>query len=491
MPHGAWNILVDKDCRRITHRAAEPGDMMARAPVQTIYGGTIPGFQPSSHQSDTANIQQRIDYELRAGRNKELFEQAVFLLSQTPDGRRLLHAALNNKFKFVFDPGRTAAEDVAGGFDDKNKLIPLAEGYTPEAVALIIKHELQHMEDARKGLVYGLQDTLASATIADRGLEANARVSEAVFAMEAMLGDPEGPDSQFRTYAVMAHHHRNNPEMGNAALNNRDLIKTQSHAEWAAWANKVFPAYYQNIAVLARYDEKLARMYAGGSLRSPDELRAAAEVDPAYKRDPGRIERHLAEMKKSMDGIMQQTGTTGADLSQKLTIRGLPYLKFDRKFNPESEALRGITAQGMDAFDKLKTRIMQLGVSLTDEAAAALDKMPQHRSRPASKYLPGKFAAAIAARPETPFTPIVLPYRLDGNKDTKGTREYANVTEKFSADYNKVDTSTSPLDKIEFAVTAWLQNGTSGNIKSRISALAEAGLRAPVSHLICMIWLHV
>ena len=81
------------------------------------------------------------------------------------------------------------------------------------------------MEDITRGAGrYGPEDTLASATIANRGLEANARVSEAVFATEMMDGDPQGPDCQFKSYAIMARFHQKNPEMGEAALLARQIF---------------------------------------------------------------------------------------------------------------------------------------------------------------------------------------------------------------------------------------------------------------------------
>jgi len=479
-PQGAWSILVDRDGQRITDRNAQPGDMMARTPQVYHFGGTIPGYKPDPSKDMKENMRRRVEYEIRAAQNKELLEQAVFLLSQTPDGRRLLAMAYNKKFQFVFDPERTTKENAAGLCDYTNKLIPLAEGRSVEQVALTVKHELQHMDDMTHGAgAYGPGDTLASATIANRGLEANARVSEAVFAMEAMLGDPEGPPGQWKSYAVMARFHQKNSHMGEAALNNRGLLKARDNNAWAAFANKVFPAYYKSTGTLAYYDERLAKMYAGGDLRSPDELRAHAQNDPRYRDQPHKIENYIESLKDSMNGILQTARTTAESLPQNLRIRGQSYLKFEKGFDPSSKAARGITEKGMEAFAKLRTKMDALGIRTEDPEA--LENMPRHKEPRAAKGLGKEFAQAIAKTSETPLVPITLPYRLDGPKDTRGRPHYQFVTERFLEHHERKESSHNPLDKIEFAVTDYLHCCSSGNIMGNVSTILEAGLRAPIN----------
>ena len=46
----------------------------------------------------------------------------TFLLSQTEDGRRLLHKAKEEGFRFVFDADRMRNEGAVGLCDYKNKL---------------------------------------------------------------------------------------------------------------------------------------------------------------------------------------------------------------------------------------------------------------------------------------------------------------------------------------------------------------------------------
>ena len=151
VPTGEWQLIVDKSGNPVNDRPAAIGDMLARRPVQYHYGGTIPGYKPDKSKSLTENMAARTDYEMRSIENRALLDKAIFLLSQTDDGRRLLNTALSQEFTFVFDPERTQKEGAAGLCDYTNKLIPLNEGSTPEQVALTVKHELQHMEDIKNG----------------------------------------------------------------------------------------------------------------------------------------------------------------------------------------------------------------------------------------------------------------------------------------------------------------------------------------------------
>lgn len=483
VPTGEWSVIVDKQGNPLNERPAAIGDMLARRPVQYHYGGTIPGYKPDNSKSITENMAARTEYEMRSIENRALLDKAIFLLSQTDDGRRLLNKALSQKFTFVFDPQRTQREGAAGLCDYTNKLIPLNEGSTPEQVALTVKHELQHMEDITNGAGrYSQNNTIEAATILNRGLEANARVSEAILAMESITGSPNGPPTQFRTYALMANFHHKNRHMGEAAMNNRKFAEQNTTEGWQKFGNTVFPAYYEESSTLAYYDKRMVKMYNGGTedMRSADELRQHAAKDPYYSRDPSRIESFLRRAADGYKDIMQDAAATGETLQQTLISRGQTYLAFGKNFDPTSAKATGWTEAGLTALAKLKDRMTSFGAD--SEIIDRIKTPAARKEKQTPKGLSGEYAKALQAQQKPPLEAITLPYRLDGEKDTRGTTRYEFATTRFKKSYDRMAEQTqSPLDQIEFAVSEYCHKWGSGNIMHDINTLLEAGLRAPIN----------
>lgn len=483
VPTGEWRLIVDKQGNPVTDRTPAAGDMLARQPISYNYGGTIPGYKPDKSKSITENMAARTQYEMRSIENRALLDKAIFLLSQTDDGRRLLNKALAQKFTFVFDPDRTQKEGAAGLCDYTNKLIPLNEGSTPEQVALTVKHELQHMEDITNGAGrYSQQNTIEAATILNRGLEANARVSEAVFAMESMNGNASGPPTQFRTYVIMANFHNKNRHMGQAALNNRKFAEQNTSEGWSKFGNAVFPAYYEESATLAYYDKRMVKMYNGGSedMRSAEQLRNDAARDAYYSRDPSRVESFLRTVTAGFQNIMQDAAVTAETLQNTLIIRGQPYLSFSKHFDPTSAKFTAWSEAGLSALGKLKERMSSLGV---DSDIMDRIKTPSQRTeKPTPKSLTGEFARTLQTELKETCEPIIMPFRLDGEKDTRGTRRYEFATTRFKETFDHMGKQTqSPLDQVEFAVSEYCHKWGSGNIMYNVNTLLEAGLRAPIN----------
>ncbi|GEM_PF-1207569 len=483
VPTGEWQLIVDKSGNPVNDRPAAIGDMLARRPVQYHYGGTIPGYKPDKSKSLTENMAARTDYEMRSIENRALLDKAIFLLSQTDDGRRLLNTALSQEFTFVFDPERTQKEGAAGLCDYTNKLIPLNEGSTPEQVALTVKHELQHMEDIKNGAGrYSQQKTVEAATILNRGLEANARVSEAVLAMESMTGSSNGPPTQFRTYALMANFHNKNRHMGAAALNSRKYAEQNTTEGWQKFGNAVFPAYYEESGTLAYYDKRMVKMYNGGSedMRSEEQLRSDASKDAYYSRDPSRIENFLRTVTDSFQGIMQDAAASAETLQSTLIMKGQTYLNFGKHFDPTSAKATAWTEAGLGALGKLKDRMISFGVET--DTLERIKTPEQRKERPLPKGLTGEFAQALQSQQKPKSEPITLPYRIDGDRDTRGTARYEFATSKFKEIYEHMGIQTqSPLDQVEFTVSEYCHKWGSGNIMHNVNTLLEAGLRAPIN----------
>ena len=257
-PAPPYTRIVDKNGDEIVGRKPNGGDFLARPPMDFDYAGTVPKFSPHDHHSLRDKMGAAMEYAARDYKNRQNLEKAVFLLSQTEDGRRLLAKARKMEFKFVFDHGQTSDRGAVGMCDYSNKIIPLAEGRNPAAVALTLKHELQHMEDIEKGITYHSNCTLLSSIMADRALEANARVSEAIAASELYLGDPKGPAQQFRSSTLFANFFHSKPAVAEAAFKN---ISAAKEGKWDAFALPVFKAYQGLIKTLDYYDDNLADMY--------------------------------------------------------------------------------------------------------------------------------------------------------------------------------------------------------------------------------------
>lgn len=467
VPAGEWSIVVNTDGDPVTGRPPQPGDLLARPAIPYRYNGTIPVFEPSAHLTAAENMRARVDYEIRNAQNRTLIDKAVFLLSQTDDGRRLLQKAQNEKFSFVFDHARLKGEEAVGLCDYSNKLIPLAEGRSPEQVAITIKHELQHMEDISSGLGYGTGHTLKSATIANRALESNARVSEAVFAMEAMLGSPRGPDAQFRTHAIFNWHYSKNPHVGDAASHARPLAEK---GDWSGFANAVFPAYYRQDATLAYYDKRNIEMYAKNI---PDIKKEKTLTGTHEYYAPYHIEQRMRAAKKSAGTMLTQNNWTTDLLAFALKIKGVPYLKADKNFAPDSGRAIELTPDASEKLDDLKARLDYLGIDKSEGLTVRVRE-------PQPSGLKQIFTEARAKMSPPPFQPIVLPARADGMRLTSGETEHSLATRMFTEIHTGMKSGRGEIDKLNFSICQYVRDVGTGNIASRVGNLVEAGLRAPV-----------
>jgi len=469
VPTGEWFLIVDSQGNHITDRAPQPGDMLARPAIKYRYNGTIPGFEPSRSWTTEQNMRARMDYEIRSARNKELIEKAVFLLSQTDDGRRLLYKAHQEEFSFVFDDERLQGEQAVGLCDYSNKLVPLAEGRSPEEVALTIKHELQHMEDIGKGLSYNRTHTLKAATIANRALESNARVSEAVFAMEAMIGSPNGPADQFKTHAIFHRHRNKNLNVGTAAMAAKGLAEK---GDWPGFANAVFPAYYRQDDTLAYYDKRNIEMYAKyiPDIKKEKELTGTHEY---Y--EPFRITRRANEAVEAAPKMFWNSQWNTEMLGYMLTIKGLSFLKPDKNFSPDQGRSVELTPAAVTTLDNLKARLAYLNIKVKEEALAITVREPE-----ASSTIKGIFAAADARIAEPEFQPIVLPCRLDGSLLTSGETSHAWTTKAFGEIFTGMKSGRTQIDRLNYSIDQYVRHSSSGNIMARVGSLLEAGLLAPI-----------
>lgn len=454
-PVPPYTRIVDKNGDEIVGRKPDGRDFLARPPVPFEYAGTIPKFNPNDYHSFQEKMGAAMEHAARASINKQNIEKAVFLLSQTEDGRRLLGKAERMGFKFVFDHGKTANEGAVGLCDYSNKIIPLAEGRNPEAVALTLKHELQHMEDIEKGITYHSNCTLLSSIMGDRALEANARVSEAVAAAELYLGDPQGPQQQFRSSTLFAHFFHSKPAVAEAAFQNLNSAKA---GEWGAFALPVFKAYQKLVGTLNYYDQRLAEMYTG--------------ILQNRVIDSERVPIMSCFAQEQMWEQNQQA------LKDKITIKNKPtFLPDEREMDlasPEYTKFSDVARASLnEVLDKAKKWIpvefdlITTGLFAPNRKADTAERVPE---TPFTNY-----------GAEEPFKAIQHPERYDEHF-IGGKARYAETTEFFQRHYKHYTAYESELDKISLA-TQEIGSYNTQNMYGVVTDLVEAGMRVPIAAL--------
>lgn len=457
VPTGAWSLIVDENGDQVVTRQPRATDMLARPAVAYLYGGTQPEFRMEKSSDQFHNLPGMIDYECRAQRNKEYLDKAVFLLSQTDDGRRLLELARHNKFTLLFDPSRVAEEGAVGLCDFTGKVVPLAEGRSPAEVALTLKHELQHMEDMSKGATYHANHTPQTARMTDRALEGNARVSEAIAAAEMLLGSPQGPEQQFRTPALARNFWHKNQPMAEAAQAALPLAKK---ADWTAFAAKVFPAYFKQADTLDYYDARYAE-YAKS---------VVPEVTPEQmKTEKGRQATAIAEQ------LFSQS-RNAEDIAGAITIRGAKYL------SPAvllSEAGLAVAEKALPILMEAKEKLLKILPGAA--TAAGLDAKASTQKPDARLPNPYKPFLSELTGPDA-FEPIVMPTRIDGGYYTTGERHNAAVSAFMQKEMDGMKSGRTELDRLHYSINTYLHRGAGfANPRGLVSDLVEAGLRAPVA----------
>lgn len=473
-PEGYWSIVVDANGDTVTDRPPAATDFLARRPIDYIDGGTEPAFKKDPQLNERENTKNLVDYEIRRQKNKEHLQKAVFLLSQTDDGARLLSKAKQMEFRLVFNDDLCKERNASGLCDYANKKIPLASGSSAANVALTLKHELQHMEDIKNGMSYGLSDTPRSAILLDRVLEGNARVSEAVAAAEALLGSPQGPARQFRTAALFNELWRACPQMAQGA---QSALPQAAENKWTAFAAKVLPAYFRETATLALYERdyfKFIDKYV------PDVSNSIKAAKDGHYQDRAAHQRYVDSARNNANTLFTKDRWTAENISPLLTIRGMPYMKeiAEKGFSLASEAATMLTATSPALFEKLKQNIRTV---LPESDKPALLDLSVQKATPNLPALPNPYAGYTSKLETEAFAPIQMPSRLDGGKLTNGQRSNESTTQIFNDAFKAMKSGATDTDRIHYVVNSYLhQNARVANVRGLVGQLLEAGLRAPI-----------
>jgi hypothetical protein len=480
VPTEHWQLIVDAAGEVVTDRPPAPTDFLARYPADYIDGGTIPGYTADKNAGRAENLRRLVQAETRAARNKELLKKAVFLLSQTDDGYRLLALSKRENFKIVFDSDTANERGVAGLCDYKNKQIPLLEGRTAEEVALTLKHELQHMEDIKNGFGGSYGQTMREYVTGDRALESNARVSEAVAAAELLLGSRHGPERQFRSASLFSTYWDKLPRMGEKA---REGLADAAEGNWQGFAAKVFPAYYEEKATLAFYEKDYLNGLSKLVPDVEDDLKKADTASWEHREiHRRRINAATANAKTLFTGGTQTVETIAAALS----VKGQKYLQsMKAHFDFGGDAATAFSKEGLALVEKLKTAIDRVlpendkakGMALPEEKTKDKMRVMPPAANPYKKHVPPPPGE------EQAFQPFRMPYRIDGNRQSNGKRSHENTTEIMAGHLQRASRSgATQMDKVNFAVMDYMQ-GNHANNRGKMSALVEAGFLAPIGAL--------
>lgn len=478
-PTGEWQLIVDGNGDLVTHRAATEHDFLARYPIEYTYGGTIPKYNPADYKDYNEQTAAALIHVTRDATNKALLDKAIFLVSQTDDGRRLLQLAKRESFSFVFDTDRMNNEGAVGLLDYQNRLIPLAEGRDATEVALTVKHELQHLEDIHSGLVYNSQDTIRSAAMAQRALEANARVSESVMAIEAYEGSPSGPPEQFRTSKLFAKFFEKAPAMASAAHKG---MADFNNGAIAKFAQRVFPKYWEMASTLDYYDDRLVNSLYKHSSHDPNTV-----FDPTndkFKKTRERFrtkESYIAHGRdKLIDVASRDRWESNQDsLKERVTIKGQKFL--DENIDLGSATLTALS----DRANKNLAHFIELAKPFVPEAVETLTT---------NLFAPTRQAAVDAVPIKSPFDiytgntakefeSLVFPNRIDGELLAGNEiRSHELTTKVFADHFDKAQAWQTGLDRTSVACSTY-EHDYPGNTRGAMSSLIKAGFRAPVAAL--------
>lgn len=473
-PEGNWSIIVDENGDRVTNRPPAATDFLARRPIDYIDGGTEPAFKKDPRLSEAQNTQNLVDYEIRSRKNHDHLQKAVFLLSQTDDGARLLAKAKQMEFRLVFNDDLCMEKNALGLCDYANKQIPLASGQSAAEVALTLKHELQHMEDIKNGMVYGLSDTPRSAILLNRALEGNARVSEAVAAAEALIGSPRGPARQFRTAALLNEFWRACPQMAQEA---DSAMKHAAEGQWTSFAAKVLPAYFRETGTLAIYDENYYKFIDKYVPDVSNSMKAAKDGEYQHR---AAHQRRVDQTRNNANTLFTQDRWTAETVAPLLTIRGIPYMTdiAQKGFSLASDATVALTAKAPALFEKLKQNIR---IVLPESTKPALLDLPVQKALPPVAPPLNAYAGYRSKLEPEAFAPIRMPDRTDGSRLSDGMRSHENTTQIFTEAFAKMKSGATDTDRIHYVVNHYIhQNKGVANVRGLVGNLLEAGLLAPI-----------
>lgn len=191
-------------------------------------------------------------------------EEAIFILSQSATGRRLMQTAIAADYGVVFveDPDKS----LRGYVDWEQKIVFLAKESDPRLLALTLGHELAHVSQHVNGGadINVIKDHPLSALKKFLAIEADARAYEIMIALELEYPAPSEDKNRirFEGMAQMAAIKTDIDVMPKLVAGIAPRLADGSLAKDRAMA-ACFRAFYHDIALRATYENRLMARIEG------------------------------------------------------------------------------------------------------------------------------------------------------------------------------------------------------------------------------------
>lgn len=224
----------------------------ARAPAAVAFIGTIFHEKKSGDQSQEEKARAQTREKLAAA-NKDCFDAAIALLSQSPTGRDLLKQVNGYGYRFVFDDRRTGDRDAGGLCDPQDKLIILRANDDPEYLALLIGHEAVHaVQNSRFDLFPSTRHRPDAGIMVSFAIEADAYAQMTQIALELAHGEVFG---KANVPGPLVHMRLRYPELVQAAERALKTGKEKTQLENGACVAAAFNAFYGSDHLRLYYEE--------------------------------------------------------------------------------------------------------------------------------------------------------------------------------------------------------------------------------------------
>jgi len=322
--------------------------------------------------------------------------------------------------------------------------------------------------------------------MADRALEANARVSESVAAVEALQGSPRGPERQFRTSALFRNFFRSKPQMAQAAYQNMALAES---GQWNGFARTVFDQYFNEHGILDGYDKRqVEKRFDNDEDRGIEPPKPPDLSKPVSSLQCNRADHSLAAVTEEkqrywtakLDGLAESDRWVHNQdaIKQGITIRGgRPYLVGENEPDLTTAQYIGFGSEAQETLDQHLKTARLYAPERVDEIETGL-QAPQRKDT----EQPGQSNPFTADPVSDDFQIIALPNRHDfqGYEGSQRESHYTFVTKAFEAEYDRIGNGLSELDRISHAIEFANMNG---NIQGKVKEFVNSGFRAPIAAL--------
>ncbi len=278
---------------------AEDKNTVVRPSVKVNFLGTEPKHRKNSIIEKSLKLWHERQDRLQGQHNSNMFDKALFILSQSSTGRDLLERMTKAGYEIVFDEERTKPIGAGGLCDPTNKLIVLGVTNDPEYLALVIGHEAVHaLQYTTNNIFPNSVHTPQTAIQLSFAIEADAYAQQTQIALELAHGDPAGPKNQIIMKGPLHQMRKRMQNIVDAA--EQTLTKKENLSNGAAVA-AAFEGFFDNIVLRSFYEDA--------------HINWANSIAPELKKQSNRLDSNFIN------------GFNAKDIPLRLKHKGVPYLK--------------------------------------------------------------------------------------------------------------------------------------------------------------------